>query len=77
MLSIAVCVKAVPDPKKADKIRVDPVTKSLPRNDIPLVINSLDRNALEAALQLKENNEAHITVISMGPPPAGNVVREC
>ena len=77
MLSIVVCVKAVPDPKKADKIRIDPITKSLPRNDIPLVINSLDRNALEAALQLKENSEAHITVISMGPPPAGNVVRVC
>jgi electron transfer flavoprotein alpha/beta subunit len=77
MLSIVVCVKAVPDPKEADKIRIDPVTKSLARHNIPLVINPLDRNALEAALQLKENGEAHITVISMGPPPAGNVVKEC
>ena len=77
MLSIVVCVKAVPDPKEAGKIRIDPVTKSLPRHDIPLVINALDRNALEAALHLKENGEAHITVISMGPPPAGNVVKEC
>jgi electron transfer flavoprotein beta subunit len=42
-----------------------------------LVINPLDRNALEAALQLKEQSGAHISVISMGPPPAGNIVREC
>jgi len=77
MLSIVVCVKAVPDPKQADKIRIDPVTKTLPRHDIPLDINLLDRNALEAALQYKEKNEAHITIISMGPPPAGNIIKEC
>ena len=77
MLSIVVCVKAVPDPKEADKIRIDPVTKSLTRFDIPLVINSLDRQALEVALQYKERFGAHITVVSMGPSAAGNVVKEC
>jgi electron transfer flavoprotein beta subunit len=76
MLKIVVCVKAVPDPKEADKIKIDPVTKTLPRHDIPLVINALDRNALEAALLLKERLGANITVLSMGPPAAGNVVRE-
>ena len=77
MLSIVVCVKAVPDPQDADKIRVDPVTKALPRHEIPLVINSLDRNALESALQQKALSDANITVISMGPPMAGNIVKEC
>jgi len=77
MLSIVVCVKAVPDLTLADKIRIDPDTKTLTRHDIPLVINPLDRNALEAALVVKENQEAHITILSMGPPAAGNVVREC
>jgi electron transfer flavoprotein beta subunit len=77
MLSIVVCVKAVPDLTQADKIRIDPDTKALTRHDIPLVINPLDRNALEAALVVKENQEAHITILSMGPPTAGNVVREC
>jgi len=77
MLSIVVCVKAVPDLTQADKIRIDPVTKALTRHDIPLVINPLDRNALEAALQIKENQEAFITILSMGPPAAGNVVKEC
>ncbi|MCK4976785.1 MAG: electron transfer flavoprotein subunit beta/FixA family protein, partial [Anaerolineales bacterium] len=77
MLRIIVCVKAVPDPREAEKIKIDPVTKSLPRLDIPLVINPLDRNALEVALQLKDEYSAHITVISMGPPPAGDIVKEC
>ena len=77
MLSIIVCVKAVPDPKEAEKIRIDPVTKALPRHDIPLDINPLDRNALEFALQLKAERDTHITVICMGPPPAGNIVKEC
>ena len=77
MLSVAVCVKGVPDLKVADQIKIDPVTKSLPRLDIPLVINPLDRNALEVALRYKERFPAHITVISMGPAPAGDVVKEC
>jgi len=77
MLSLVVCVKAVPDLNEADKIRIDPDTKALTRHDIPLVINPLDRNALEAALQVKERSGAQITIISMGPPSADNVVKEC
>jgi electron transfer flavoprotein beta subunit len=77
MLNVIVCVKAVPDPSVADKIKIDPVTKSLPRSDIPLVINPLDRHAVEAALQLKRNYETQITILCMGPPLAGNIVREC
>ena len=77
MLRIVVCVKAVPDPKEAYNIRIDPVTRTLTRCDIPLVVNPLDKNAMEAALQLKERLDTHITVLSMGPPPAGNIVKEC
>ena len=29
MLNVVVCVKAVPDPKEADQIRIDPVTKAM------------------------------------------------
>ena len=77
MQKIIVCVKAVPEPEQVDKIKIDPVTKSLPRSDIPLVINPLDKNALEAALQLKAQHQAYITVISMGPPTAGEIIKEC
>jgi electron transfer flavoprotein beta subunit len=77
MLNIIVCVKAVPDPKEACNIKIDPATKTLMRCDVPFVINPLDKNAMEAAIQLKEQADAHITVLSMGPPDAGNIVKEC
>ncbi len=77
MLKIIVCVKAVPDPQKACEIKIDPKTKNLMRGDIPMVLNPLDKNALEEALKLKSDIGAHITVISMGPPAAGNIVKEC
>lgn len=77
MLKIVVCVKAVPDPKKACDIKIDPQTKTLLRCDVPMVLNSLDKHALEAALEIKAARDAHITVLSMGPPDAGAVVKEC
>jgi electron transfer flavoprotein alpha/beta subunit len=77
VLNIIVCVKAVPDPKEACNTRIDPTTKTLMRCEVPLVINPLDQHAMEAALQIKEKLDAQITVISMGPPEAGSIVKEC
>ena len=77
MLNIVVCVKAVPDPKEACNIKIDPVTKTLLRCDVPMVVNPLDKNAIEIALQLKEKTDVRITVLSMGPPEAGNIIKEC
>jgi electron transfer flavoprotein alpha/beta subunit len=77
MFNIVVCVKAVPDPKEACNIKIDPHTKTLMRCDVPMVVNPLDKNALEAALQIKTKVEACIAVLSMGPPEAGNIVKEC
>ncbi len=77
MLNIVVCVKAVPDPNEACNIKIDPDTKTLLRCDVPMVINPLDKNAMEAALQLKRTRGAEITVLSMGPPPAAQILKEC
>jgi electron transfer flavoprotein beta subunit len=77
MLNIVVCIKAVPDPDKADSIKIDPLTRTLIRKDIPMVLNPLDKYALEAALALKKEKGAHISVISMGPPSAETIVKEC
>ena len=77
MLNIVVCVKAVPDPKEACSIKIDPDTKTLLRCDVPMVVNPLDKNAIEIALQLKEKAEVGITILSMGPPEAGSIVKEC
>ena len=77
MLNVVVCIKAVPDPQKADRIRIDPLTRSLTRGDVPFVLNPLDKNAIELALQIKEQTSARVTAVSMGPPEAAKIVREC
>jgi electron transfer flavoprotein alpha/beta subunit len=77
MFKIAVCVKAVPDPELASKIKIDSKTGSLSRANIPLVINPLDKNALEAALNIKASKGGEITVISMGPPQAETTLKQC
>jgi len=77
MFKIAVCIKAVPDPEQASKIKIDPKTGSLIRTNIPLVINPLDSNALEAALNIKSTQGAEITVFSMGPPQADTTLKQC
>jgi electron transfer flavoprotein beta subunit len=77
MLNIVVCIKAVPDPQKACDIKIDPQSKTLLRCDVPMVLNPLDKHALETALNIKAEMEAHITVLSMGPPDAGAIVKEC
>jgi len=73
---IVVCLKAVPDPEKASSLTMDPKTKTLRRGQVPLVINPLDKNALEAGLQLKELFGGKVTVLSMGPPEATECLKE-
>lgn len=74
--NIAVCIKPVPDPAHYDKITIDPVTKTITRAGIPTIINPIDRNALEAALQMKEKMGGKICVITMAPPSAEENLRE-
>mgnify|MGYP001134639106 FL=1 len=74
MLKILVCVKQVPD---IDLVKMDPETGNLVRDGVPSMMNPLDMNALEAALRLKENMGGEITAITMGPPAAEAVLREC
>lgn len=74
MLKILVCVKQVPD---IDLVKMDPETGNLVRDGVPSMMNPLDMNALEAALRLKEDMGGEITAITMGPPAAESVLREC
>lgn len=77
MFNIVVCAKAVPDPKEACNIKIDPMSKTLLRCDVPMVVNPLDKHAIQAAVELKAKTDVTITVLSMGPPEAGNIVKEC
>lgn len=69
-LNIAVCVKPVPDSEYYEKITIDPITKRVNREGIPTIINTMDKNAIEAALQLKEKHGGKVTVFSMAPDGA-------
>ena len=72
-MNIVVCVKQVPD---TNEVKLDPVTGTLIRDGVPIIMNPDDKACLEAALELKDATGAHITVVSMGPPQADDVLRE-
>lgn len=74
MLNILVCVKQVPD---VNLVKIDPVTGSLIRKGVPAILNPLDANALEAAVQMKEQYGGRVTCITMGPDQAEEALREC
>ncbi|MCR5577408.1 MAG: electron transfer flavoprotein subunit beta/FixA family protein [Oscillospiraceae bacterium] len=74
MLNILVCVKQVPD---VNLVKIDPVTGSLIRKGVPAILNPLDANALEAAVQTKEQYGGTVTCITMGPDQAAEALREC
>ncbi len=72
-MNIVVCVKQVPD---TAEVRIDPVTNTLVRQGVPSIMNPFDKQALEAALALKDANGGKVTVLSMGPQQAAEVLRE-
>lgn len=74
---IAVCVKPVPDPDKYNLLSIDPVTKRLMREGIPSVVNPSDKNALEAALQIREKTGGKVIVVSMAPLYSQDKIKEC
>lgn len=72
-MKIVVCIKQVPD---TNEVKLDPVTGTLIRDGVPSIMNPDDKAGLEAALQIKEETGAEVSVISMGPPQADAVLRE-
>lgn len=75
-MRIAVLIKQVPD---SDDVRMDPETGTMVREGVGAIVNPLDLNALQAALDLKNDapGGAEVTVITMGPPKAHEALREC
>jgi electron transfer flavoprotein alpha/beta subunit len=72
-MDIIVCIKQVPD---VTEVSWDPETGSLIRKGIPSIINPNDKNAIEAALQLREGYGGTVTVLSMGPSQVEEALRE-
>jgi electron transfer flavoprotein beta subunit len=73
MMKIIVCIKQVPD---TTEVRLDPEKGTLIREGIPSIINPDDKAGIEAALRLKDQTGAHVTVLTMGPPQADIALRE-
>jgi electron transfer flavoprotein alpha/beta subunit len=69
-----VCVKQVPD--TSGKVAVK-ANGQLDRASMATITNPDDLNALEAALQLKDETGCEVIVVSMGPPAAEGMLREC
>lgn len=68
-----VCVKQVPD--TSGKVAVNP-DGTLNRASMATIINPDDKNAVEAALKLKDDTGCKVVVVTMGPPPAAGMLRE-
>ena len=72
-MKIVVCVKQVPDTKGGVKFKPD---GTLDRAAMLTIMNPDDKAGLEAALRLKDQYGAEVTVITMGLPKAADVLRE-
>ncbi len=75
-LDIIVTVKQVPDTRNVSKNAMKP-DGTVNRAALPAIFNPEDLNALETALEIKESLNATVTVVTMGPPGAVEVLREC
>lgn len=72
-MNTIVCIKQVPG---TSKVEVDEKTGVLKRDGIDTKMNPYDLYALETAFKIKEEKGGNISVISMGPPQAMEVIRE-
>ncbi len=72
-MKIIVCIKQVPDAKD---VRLDPETNTLAREGVQSIMNPYDQHAVEEAVRLREQLGGEVTVLSMGPPQAEEVLRQ-
>jgi len=71
-----VLVKQVPDTANISG-QVMKEDGTVNRAKLPAIFNHEDRVALELALQIKDKLGGKVTAITMGPPRASDVLREC
>ena len=75
-MQIIVCIKQVLDTEEVGKAKVDPKTNTLIREGVPSIINPFDENAIEEALRIKDEQNARVVVLTMGPPQAEEALRK-
>jgi electron transfer flavoprotein beta subunit len=72
-MNIVVCLKQVPG---TTEVKINPQTNTLIRQGIKNIINPFDAYALEEGVRLKEKQGGKVTVLSMGPPQAVDMLKE-
>ena len=72
-MKIVVCIKQVPD---TNEVKINQETGTLIRDGVKSIMNPDDKNALESALQLKDKYGATVSVLSMGPLQAKEILKE-
>ncbi len=70
-----VCIKYVPDTKR---VTSDAMTEdgTVNRAALPMVFNPEDLHALEEALSVRDEHGGSVSVITMGPPAACEIIRQ-
>jgi electron transfer flavoprotein beta subunit len=71
-----VCVKQVPDTANitAEAMKEDGTVN---RAALPAIFNPEDLHALETALEIRDQHGGTVTALTMGPPKAAEVLRDC
>lgn len=72
-MHFVVAVKQVPD---TGEVRIDEERGTLIREGVPSILNPFDAYAIEEALQWRDEIGGRVTVVSMAPPQAEEVLRE-
>ena len=72
-MKIVVCMKQVPATSKVD---IDPETGAMKRMSGETRTNPYDLFALETALMIREKTGGTVTVLTMGPPQAEEMIRD-
>lgn len=71
-MEILVCVKQVPN---VEELKIDAEAGKV-KDGVPMVVNPYDKNAIEAAVQIKEAAGGTVTAISLGSDKAKAVLKE-
>ena len=71
-MKIIVLVKQVPNPKH---VKVDPETRRLVREGVPLELNEFDVYAVAEAIRLRDAHGGEVVTMTMGPPQAEDALR--
>ncbi len=72
-MHVLVFAKQIPN---VNKIEFDPLTMRIRRDNVELTMNSFDRKAVEEGIRIREKHGGRVSVATMGPPSAAEILKE-